>query len=605
MWQRESGRRREHQLKAQVAERTQALSYAEEQVRSLFETSQVGIGLATIEGEVLAANDSLRRMLQYSEVEMLQSNVTEFYSAYENRNKLLERLSVSRSVNDFGVKLKRKDGTTFLANLNVSKVFREEQEVILALIEDVTNIIKIEEALRESEQKFRALFQGVPVPAYTWRRVGEDFVLVDFNAEASAITGGNIGDFVGMTLSTMYTDRPDIVKDISRSFAEKVTFQREMAYSFKSTGEDKTLVVKYAFVPPDLVLIQTEDITYRKRAEDALQKSEEAYRNLVEKVSDVIYSVDSDGIIIYLNPAIESLIGLPPEQVVGQPFAQFVHPEDLGRLQDNFRNLVSGVTPGPVEYRVLTASGETRWIHVTSQPIMDGERFTGLQGVLTDITERKMTEGQLEEAAANVERDRLARRLHDAITQTLFSASVMAEATPRIWPKDPAQAQRNMEQLAVMLRGAMAEMRTMVIELRPAAVSGKSLGQLLDTLVEANQPRISEPISIVVEGDRMLPLDVTIAFYRIAQEAFHNVAQHAEATEVDIKIVFDQEGVMLSVRDNGRGFDQNMIPAGHFGLSIMGSRAEEVGGNLVIESEPGAGTEVIASWSERGSEEES
>jgi PAS domain S-box-containing protein len=349
----------------------------------------------------------------------------------------------------------------------------------------------------------------------------------------------------------------------------------------------------------------SKDITALKLAEEKLLVSEARYRDLVEKISDVIYAVDSDGIITYLNPAIESLIGLPPEQVVGQPFNQFIYPEDLGRAQDNVQNLISGVTSGPDEYRVLTASGETRWIRVTSQPIMDGDRVTGLQGVLIDITERKMIEGQLEEAATAAERDRLASRLHDAITQTLFSASVIAESTPRVWSKDPTQAQRNMEQLAVMLRGAMAEMRTMVIELRPAAVSGKTVGQLLQTLVEANQPRINGPVSFVVEGDRMLPEDVTIAFYRIAQEAFHNVAQHADATEVDVKVVFDQEGVILSVRDNGRGFDQNMIPAGHFGVSIMAERIEEVGGNLVIESEPGAGTKVIASWSARGNDEDS
>ncbi len=222
---------------------------------------------------------------------------------------------------------------------------------------------------------------------------------------------------------------------------------------------------------------------------------------------------------------------------------------------------------------------------------------------MTDITDHKREEESLEEAAAAAERDRLARRLHDAITQTLFSASVIAEATPRIWPKDPLQAQRNMEQLTAMLRGTMAEMRAMVIELRPAAVIGKTLGELLETLAEANQPRMNYPVSFVVEGDRILPEDVTIAFYRIAQEALHNVVEHANATEVKIEIVFDQEGAMLSIRDNGRGFDQKTTPAGHFGLSIMSDRMANVGGNLVIESQTGAGTRINASWSDRANEE--
>jgi PAS domain S-box-containing protein len=482
VWQRESGKRRERYLETQVVERTRALSFAQEQISALFETAHIGIGLATLEGKILVANEALLQMMGYSEEEMLQRNVTGFYVDLGQRDDMLERLSRSKAVNDFGVKLKRNNGSSFFANVNVSIVIREEQEIILAMVENVTE---------------------------------------------------------------------------------------------------------------------------RKRAEEALRKSEEEYRNLVEKISDIIYVIDLDGVITYLNPAIESLLGLPSEEVVGQPFAQFVHTEDLGRLQDNVQNLLSGTSPRSADYRVLNTSGETRWIRTTSQPIIGEDGVTGLQGVLTDITERRIIEGQLEEAASVAERDRLARRLHDAITQTLFSASVMAEAAPRVWSKDPTQAQRNMEQLAVMLRGAMAEMRTMVIELRPAAVSGKTVGQLLQTLVEANQPRINGPVSFVVEGDRILPENVTIAFYRIAQEAFHNAAQHADATEVDVKVVFDQEGVILNVRDNGRGFDQNMIPAGHFGLNIMAERIEEVGGNLVIESEPGTGTEVIASWSERGNEEES
>ena len=96
------------------------------------------------------------------------------------------------------------------------------------------------------------------------------------------------------------------------------------------------------------------DITDRKQNEEALQESEEKYRDLVEKVSDVIYSVDSGGVITYVNQAIEALIGLPPEQVVGQAFSQFIHPEDVGRQHDNLQSLLSGATPGSAEYRPVS-----------------------------------------------------------------------------------------------------------------------------------------------------------------------------------------------------------------------------------------------------------
>ena len=118
----------------------------------------------------------------------------------------------------------------------------------------------------------------MPVPVYAWQRSGEDFVLVDHNDAAEAITSGKISDFLGMTAKSMYPDRPDIVEDISRCYSEKISTQSEMAYTFKSTGEHKALVVKYAFIPPDLVLVQTEDITQRQQRDEELEQQPFAHQ---------------------------------------------------------------------------------------------------------------------------------------------------------------------------------------------------------------------------------------------------------------------------------------------------------------------------------------
>ncbi len=133
-----------------------------------------------------------------------------------------------------------------------------------------------EEALQESEEKLRAQYKGIPVPTYTWQGVEDDFVLVDYNDAAVEITQGKIADLVGIKASEMYRDRPGILEELSRCVAEKVSIEREMSYRFRSTGESRHLAVKYAFAPPDLVLVHTEDITERKRAEEELQRSYDA-----------------------------------------------------------------------------------------------------------------------------------------------------------------------------------------------------------------------------------------------------------------------------------------------------------------------------------------
>ena len=141
--------------------------------------------------------------------------------------------------------------------------------------------------LRESEEKSRAQYKGIPVPTYTWQRVGEDlapsgdFMLVDCNAAAVEITRGGIANFVGMKATEMYRDMPEIRDEIERCFAEKTTIEREMPYEYISTGESKYLAVKYAFVPPDLVLVHTEDITQRVRSEEEIERRAAELREMV------------------------------------------------------------------------------------------------------------------------------------------------------------------------------------------------------------------------------------------------------------------------------------------------------------------------------------
>ncbi len=204
---------------------------------------------------------------------------------------------------------------------------------------------------------------------------------------------------------------------------------------------------------------------------------------------------------------------------------------------------------------------------------------------------------QLQKAAAVDERQRLARELHDAVTQTLFSASLIAEVLPRIMERDPEEGRRRLEELRQLARGALAEMRTLLMELRPAALVEASLGDLLRQLTEAFGGRARLPISLSVVGDpSSLPPDVKIAFYRVAQEALNNIARHSGATQAGISLLVTPEEVELAVRDNGVGFDPKTIASDHLGLGIMGERAEAIGAGLSIQTQAGQGTEVTITW---------
>ena len=205
-----------------------------------------------------------------------------------------------------------------------------------------------------------------------------------------------------------------------------------------------------------------------------------------------------------------------------------------------------------------------------------------------------------EQAAAAAERERLARDLHDAVTQTLFSASVIAEALPRIWDVKPEEARQGAEELHRLTRGALAEMRTLLLELRPAALTEKPLGELLCHLADAISGQLRIPVTLTVEGDSSLEPELQVALYRIAQEALNNVSKYARASQVSVSLNCAPGSVRLEVTDDGCGFDAAMVLPEAMGLRIIEERAASIKATSEIESQPGQGTRVRVDW--RGGE---
>ncbi len=204
--------------------------------------------------------------------------------------------------------------------------------------------------------------------------------------------------------------------------------------------------------------------------------------------------------------------------------------------------------------------------------------------------------GHAQGLAVLEERQRLARNLHDAINQSLFSAGLIAEVLPRLWDRDQEEARRSLEDLRKLTRGAMAEMRALLAELRPSTLTDAELGDLLRLLGNAFIGRTNIPARVTVQGKGALPADVQVAIYRVCQEALNNIAKHAGASMVEINLKHEENAIELVVRDDGQGFDPERTASGHYGLSMMHERAEAVGAQLSITSQPGQGTELTIRW---------
>jgi signal transduction histidine kinase len=205
---------------------------------------------------------------------------------------------------------------------------------------------------------------------------------------------------------------------------------------------------------------------------------------------------------------------------------------------------------------------------------------------------------KLADEAVAADRTRLARDLHDAVTQTLFSASLIAEVLPELWDMDVTEAKNSTEELRQLTRGALAEMRTLLLELRPATLTQTRLSDLMRQLCEAFIGRSRLPITLNIEGERDLPPEVQVAYYRIAQESLNNIFKYARATQVNVTLCLSPSGARFEVCDNGIGFDMSTAKPTSMGLRIMRERAEAIGADFHISSTPGAGTCLEVDWTE-------
>ncbi len=200
---------------------------------------------------------------------------------------------------------------------------------------------------------------------------------------------------------------------------------------------------------------------------------------------------------------------------------------------------------------------------------------------------------QARQAATAEERRRLASELHDSVTQTLYSVTLVAAALPRLIERSSSEAERSALHLRNMTQGALAEMRSLLYELRPETFTNVELLTLLQQSADIFTGRTHVPVALTAQANPRLGHDVKLAYYRIAQEALNNAAKHADARHVSIELFEQDQTLTLCITDDGQGFDAASQRKAGMGQTIMQERAVGVGASLDILTEQGRGTTVL------------
>jgi two-component system nitrate/nitrite sensor histidine kinase NarX len=334
------------------------------------------------------------------------------------------------------------------------------------------------------------------------------------------------------------------------------------------------------------------------RVQDELQAARMKYTYLYDFAPVGYFTMDQSGVIEEVNLAGAALLGMDRQHLVHRSFSDMVYPEDQDIYYLNLRRFFGSPSSFGGDLRMVKADGMHFDAHLIGLVIQNDEsQKPQCLMTVTDITKRKRDEQEALLRATTQERERLARDLHDAVTQTLFAASLLAESLPRLWTHSPVLAQERLTMLHQMIRGALAEMRLLLLDLRPAALSETDMLTLLSHLTTSIQGRTRLNVSLHIQPNINVPPEVKVALYRITQEALNNVVKYAHAHHLTVSLVHDAAWVELSINDDGQGFDADDPSSGTgFGLKIMRERAEAIGAALCIASKSGQGTTVTVAW---------
>lgn len=252
----------------------------------------------------------------------------------------------------------------------------------------------------------------------------------------------------------------------------------------------------------------------------------------------------------------------------------------------------------PVLYGGSAVGSISFWYETSPEPLRD---HLVLGRSLADQVGLALAHHRLQQQAAmlagQTDRNRLARDLHDGATQTLFAASLLADTLPAILAPDPAQASEAAQEIGRLCRGSLIEMRSLLLELRSESLEGMSLAEILSQLCAAFEARSMIQATLQAQAPPPVAVAVKRGVFRVAQEALGNIVKHARATEATVTMApYGGGGLVLTISDNGRGFDPPSIRPGHWGLKLMQERASDIGARLEVSSRPGGGATVQLQW---------
>jgi len=556
---------------------------------------------------------------------------------------------------------KKKSGEFYWESASISPIINIEGVTthFIAVKEDITDRKLAEQALRESEQKFRDLAEQLPNMVF----INSRGRIVYVNQACEEMMGYSREKFYAPDFDFLSLISPEYSEFVNAKFTSHMQGEEVETYEYSILTKEgdridainTTKLISYEGERAILGIVT--DISERKQMEADLRATRDELATLLAISQNILSTLELEPL---LNVILEQLnrvvnydgaavLTLDQDAMIVQAYQGYPLPIDILSLQFSLAQVpvidkmvtdqqgfsltdlqadlslaasVEQVIGLPIDELFqeshalmsvpLIAKGEVVGMLVLAhdQPgYYHTETMEKVQAFANQVAiaiDNAHLFKQAQEVAVIAERNRLASDLHDSVTQALFSATLVTEVLPQIWEQDPEEGRLELAKLRRLTRGALAEMRTMLLELRPKALERTNLSDLLEQLTELMTNQEDIVVTAAIDPVPDLPPDVQIAFYRVAQEALNNVLKHARANQVTISLRAyppndpNQEEwhgrVAMHVSDDGQGFHPDYVFADQMGLKIMSERAESISAQLNLTSQPDEGTQVVLIW---------
>jgi len=565
----------------------------------IFHASPVGMTINSVpDGQYVDVNDSFARLVGFNRSELIGRRAVdlEIISIMRRESVVGDLINKGMLVNA-PVQLRHRCGEMREVVVSAQLEKHDGQVYSIAIIQDLTDVMRAQEALHASEARFRLFFESVPLPVLVFDL--ETLVILDANPAAADTYGYTLAELRGLPLVNL---RPPQGRELTRSFIAALGDQTDVGI-WQHVKKDGTLmdmaITGYSLQlegrPVRLAVLR--DVTEQRAAERLLVESEQRLQVITELSTDGIWDWNIADQTYQTNEMFRLLYGEPEPDQAATWWLERIHPDDR---QTTEQSLMTAVFEGSDSYWSSELrmgridSGNYANVIARGYVIRDGDgRPVRMIGALVDIT-RQIDVAEAATRAALAERQRLARDLHDSVTQSLYSITLLAEvARRRAHAGDAAATLDQITRLGELSQQCLREMRLLVYELRPALVEEAGLVGALRQRLEAVEQRSGVRVQLLADGAAQIPTSVQNELFRVAEEALNNALKHARASSLVVRLDTQDDGVELEIADNGRGFDPDLAAhSGGQGLANMRERVSKLGGDFVIESAPGQQTRV-------------